>query len=537
MVRVADIVAQACYAYGIRYAFGMPGGEVVMLVDALAKHGIDFVLARNETAAAMMAAGTSPAGTVPGLLVTTLGPGLANALNGIADAAQERNPLLVISGVVERNIRARYTHQIVDHAALLRPLVKASFEIEPDGAAALVARAIALAMTPPFGPVHLDLSPAVASTLVEQGAIARASVITPVASVSPGHAAIAAMRARLSRSERPLIIAGLDAARAHSGASLLALAECLGAPVITTYKAKGLIDEHHALSLGAAGLSPLADGILLPLVKGADVVLLVGYDPIEMRPGWLDPFAQESHVVELTTFAHDHGMHGADERLCAPLTPMLDGLKGDRQRASWARLEPQQARSALQGAFAGPESWGPHAIFRTLQERLPDYAVLSVDSGAHRILLSQMWRANRPFALLQSAGWCTMGSAIPLAIGQQIINRDACVVAILGDGGLEMTLGELGTLRDAGLPVIVIVLQDESLALIALKQVHAGLPSAGVCMGATRYADIASAFGGHGVAVNSIEGLEIELDHALIRRNTFSLIACRIEAGCYIGSI
>ena len=334
-----------------------------------------------------------------------------------------------------------------------------------------------------------------------------------------------------------MIIAGLDAARAHSSASLLALAECFGAPVITTYKAKGLIDEHHALSLGAAGLSPLADGILLPLVKRADLVLLVGYDPIEMRPGWLDPFAPESHVVELTAFAHDHSMHRADETFCGPLVPMLDALKADHSRASWAQLEPQDARSALDRAFAGPESWGPHAIFRTLQQRLPDQAVLSVDSGAHRILLSQMWRASRPFALLQSAGWCTMGSAIPLAIGQQIINRDACVVAVLGDGGLEMTLGELGTLRDAGLPVIAIVLQDESLALIALKQMQAGLPSAGVCMGGTRYDDIAKAFGGHGVAVASLESLETELDHALTRRNTFSLIACRIEAGCYVGSI
>ena len=100
MSRVADVVARACHARGIRHAFGMPGGEVVTLVDALEKAGIRFVLARNETAAAMMAAGTAADGRIPGLLVTTLGPGLANAVNGIADAAQERNPLLVISGVV-----------------------------------------------------------------------------------------------------------------------------------------------------------------------------------------------------------------------------------------------------------------------------------------------------------------------------------------------------------------------------------------------------------------------------------------------------
>ena len=134
MTRVADTVARSLAAAGVRHAFGMPGGEVVTLIDALAEARIRFVLARHETAAAIMGAGAATVTGAPGLLVTTLGPGLANAVNGIADAAQERMPLLVVSGVVERSIRARYTHQILDHAALLRPLVKASFEIEPEGA-------------------------------------------------------------------------------------------------------------------------------------------------------------------------------------------------------------------------------------------------------------------------------------------------------------------------------------------------------------------------------------------------------------------
>ena len=173
MMRVADTVARGLAAAGVRHAFGMPGGEVVTLVDALADAGIRLVLARHETAAAIMAAGAAAVTGAPGLLVTTLGPGLANAVNGIADAAQERAPLLVISGVVERGIRGRYTHQILDHATLLRPLVKASFEIEADGAAAVVARAIALAMAPPCGPVHLDLSPAVAAALDRHAATSR----------------------------------------------------------------------------------------------------------------------------------------------------------------------------------------------------------------------------------------------------------------------------------------------------------------------------------------------------------------------------
>ena len=102
MDRIADTVARSLAAAGVRHAFGMPGGEVVTLIDALAEARIRFVLARHETAAAIMGAGAATVTGAPGLLVTTLGPGLANAVNGIADAAQERMPLLVVSGVVER---------------------------------------------------------------------------------------------------------------------------------------------------------------------------------------------------------------------------------------------------------------------------------------------------------------------------------------------------------------------------------------------------------------------------------------------------
>lgn len=160
---VADTIAATLYAHGIRHAFGMPGGEVVTLVDGLDKAGIAFHLARHETAAAAMAAGASVTTATPGLLITTVGPGLANAVNGIADAAQEHVPLVVISGIVDRPTRARYTHQVIDHKQLLQPLVKASFEVEPESAGSTVARALAIALTEPMGPVHLDLSPSVAA--------------------------------------------------------------------------------------------------------------------------------------------------------------------------------------------------------------------------------------------------------------------------------------------------------------------------------------------------------------------------------------
>ena len=534
--RVADIVAQALRAAGIRFAFGMPGGEVVTLIDALGRAGIAFILARNETAAAMMAAGASAIGGAPGLLVTTLGPGLANAVNGIADAVQERTPLIVISGVVERSVRARYTHQIIDHAALLRPLVKASFEIEPEGAAAVVARAINLAMTAPWGPAHLDLSPAVAAAPSPDPRPPLAPEQSFAASVSPDHPAVAALRARLAGAERPIIIAGLEALRSGAADALRQAVETHGIPVLATYKAKGIVDETLPLVFGGPGLSPASGNILRPLLQAADFVLLAGYDPIETRAHWLDAFGASDRIAELTNVSADHGMHQPGLRLVAPVGAALDALfAGLAPRPRWTDGAPARARAALSALFAGPPTWGPHRIFETLALALPPDAIVTVDSGAHRILLSKRWQARLPLTLLQSSGWCTMGSAIPLAIGAKSAAPARVVVAVLGDGGLEMTLGELGTLRDQGLAVIVLVLQDESLGLIEMKQSQAGLPRAGVAMGATRYDEVARAFNGHGATAASAPALAAELSAALTR-HSFSLIACPIKVADYAGA-
>ncbi|MGV1761722.1 thiamine pyrophosphate-binding protein [Rhizobium sp. A22-96] len=530
--RVADIVARTLHGYQVRNAFGVPGGEVVTLIDALQAAGIAFHLARHETSAAIMAAGASTISGNPELLVTTVGPGLANAVNGIADAAQERIPLIVVSGVVDRATRGRYTHQVIDHAQLLRPLVKASFEIEPESAASTVVRALAIAMREPMGPVHLDLSPAVAATSSPTTTIpAPPTVFTADASLADAGARHLSERIRAA--ERPLIIAGLEAARNDAGPALQRLAETIGAPVITTYKAKGIIPEDHPLSLGGAGLSPMADRILLPLAHKADLVLMIGYDPIEMRLGWLDFVADQAKLVDIFRTAPDHAMYHAGTWFSAEPRSMLQALDGLLvEQRSWSGGEPAEAKAKLEGIFSSKDAWGPHAIIDHLNEAAGVDGLVTVDSGAHRILLSQKWRATKPSTLLQSAGFCTMNAALPLAIGAKVADPSRRVFAVMGDGGLEMGIGELATVRDLGLPLTIVLFQDRSLALIALKQASAGLASAGVTLGETDFAAIARGFGGYGANVETINDFRNELESARARPG-FSLIACRFDASAY----
>jgi acetolactate synthase I/II/III large subunit len=533
--RVADIVAKTLRAHQVRHAFGVPGGEVVTLIDALQAAGITFNLARHETSAAIMAAGASTISGNPELLVTTVGPGLANAVNGIADAVQERVPLIVISGIVDRATRARYTHQVIDHAQLLRPLVKASFEIEPESAAATVARAITIATTELMGPVHLDLSPTVAAMIVPSVSVAvpPTRLCTSAAVADP---AVHALSERIRAAERPLIIAGLEAVRSNAGLALQQLAESIGAPVVTTYKAKGIFREDHALSLGGAGLSPLADRVLLPLCERADLVLAFGYDPIEMRLGWMEFVVDHTKLIDISRAPPDHGMHHAGTWISADPRSILQALNGSVVgRKTWAGGEPAEAKAELDRIFSTKTAWGPHAIVDHLNEVAGTDGLVTVDSGAHRILLSQKWRAATPLSLLQSAGFCTMNAALPLAIGAKVADPTRRVFAVMGDGGLEMGIGELATLRDLGLPLTIVLFQDRSLALIAMKQASAGLASAGVTLGETDFAAVAKGFGGYGVNVETIDDFRTELESADYRPG-FSLIACRIDASAYDGA-
>jgi acetolactate synthase-1/2/3 large subunit len=539
MTRIADLAAQTLRAHGVRYAFGMPGGEVITFIDALEKAGIRFVLCRHETSGAIMAAGASAVTGAPGLLVTTLGPGLTNAVNGIADASQERVPLIVMSGVVEHGIRGRYTHQIVDHSALMQSLVKGSFELEAEGAAGTVARAVRLAIRAPMGPVLLQLAPDTAARAAPEGEIAIAPPERLTVEVDTDSAAVGEMAALLRQARRPIILAGLEALRDGAGEPLRQLMERTGAPLVTTYKAKGIVDETHPLALGAAGLSPLADKELLPLFKAADLVLLIGYDPIEMRAGWLDPCAADAAILEVTGCPADHGMHAATALVQASPRSLLEALTQrlgeETGETPWVDGEPAAARDRLHALFAPGKTWGPHSIFDALQKGVPENALLTVDSGAHRILLSQQMRIRRAFGLMQSAGYCTMGAAIPLAAGAKIADPDRPVVAVLGDGGLEMGLGELATLRNEGAPVVIVVLQDESLALIELKQAQADLERRGVRLGPSRFEDVATALGGKGWRVASCEAFEAALSAAL-QEAAFTMIVCDIQVQDYAGT-
>ena len=529
----ADMLAQTLAKNGCKRAYGIPGGEVLAIIDAFDRAGIEFILIKHENSGGFIAEGGWHADGLPPVLVATIGPGVANAVNVVANAIQDRVPLIFVTGCVDGAEAETYTHQVFDHAQMLRPITKASFLGTTSTCGLIAQKAITISQEPQAGPVHIDIPVSVAESAATED-LHVGSVPVPVLTPAKDTVFKEAVKA-LETAENPVAILGVDAVNESAGPDMRAFCESHNIPVIASYKAKGLINDTSPLSFGGVGLSPKADKVIMPVLEKADVILLLGYDPIEMRIGWRNPWSKDKTVIEITPIARTHGMHHVSHTLRGSLAPTLAMLSDEitPKRTAIANTA-SAARDELKAMFKADSEFGPDRVFETLREVSPDTTVVTADSGAHRILLSQMWSCHHPRGMLQSSALCTMACAVPLAAGYKQANPDTPVIAFVGDAGMEMGLGELATLREHKIPIIICVLVDESLTLIEMKQRASQRPNLGVDFTGSDFPTVANALGGHGVWVDDAESLKREAK-AGFERDTFTLLACRIGRKSYDG--
>ncbi len=530
----AEAIARRLFDAGSRHAFGIPGGEVLALMDALEQTGINVTLVKHENCAGFMGEGAWHAGAGPAVLFATIGPGVANAVNVIANAWQDRVPMIVLTGCVPALEEHTYTHQVFDHVALLKPVTKASFRVEPGTAAVIVDKAVNIATSGRPGPVVLDVPIDVQR---ESGADWHTSTHTGDQPMVPGGAALETARGWLTDAQRPIMLGGVDILTQNCADEVEAFCRQFNVPFIASYKAKGVVPEDDPLALGGAGLSPICDAELLPLVKSSDCVILAGYDPIEMRIGWRDPFLADQRVIDISAETNTHYMHQAPLNFTGHVAASLQAIgDGVRSSETWPDGEPAAAKARLREKLSVDETWGPAAIIDEARKVCPRNTVATVDSGAHRIVLSQIWECYEARGLLQSTALCTMGCAVPLAIGRKLAEPERPVIAFIGDAGLEMFLGELATARDLKLGIPIVVFIDEQLGLIELKQRGLQMPNVGVDFDGTDFTAVAKAMGGHGVVASTREELNEAVTESF-KADTFTLISAPIGRRAYDGRI
>ena len=228
-------------------------------------------------------------------------------------------------------------------------------------------------------------------------------------------------------------------------------------------------------------------------------------------------------VIELAAEPNSHFMYQSTFSFIGDVGASLRAItEGISQNNVWSNDEPAKVQNTLAAAFPTDEDWGPAAVIDAAQKVLPAEGVITVDTGAHRILVNQQWKCFGPRQILQSSALCTMGVALPLAIGYKLEKPDIPILAFTGDAGLEMVLGELASARDMKLALPIIVFVDTQLALIELKQRSNQMPNLGVDFGATDFAAVAKALGGEGGTVTNRSDLMAAIG-AAVHIDTFTL--------------
>jgi len=487
---VADLVAQACAAQGVRRAYGVPGGGSSLdMIEAFDRQGIAFQLCRTETGAALMAAADAEMRHAFGVAITTQGPGTASAMNGIAHAALDRAPVLFISDGWSTARAAYDTHQVFDQRRMAGAVVKASSRLDGADPAAELAALIGRMQAAPWGPVHLELT----SEMARGPAAAwppAAQAPQPRAGAAPARHGKPAELLRAAR--RPVLLVGLEARDPGAPAGVLALARRLRCPVLTTYKAKGLVsdecDEWVGHFTGGAAEREC--------VEAADLIVLCGLDPVELIGR---PWTYRAPVIDVALAEHPVHYLRPAAGLYGPLAAGLRTLLDAAAESAWKPAEIAALRSGMLARLAYPgtgAALSPQAVVETaLRVAGPARPAMTVDAGAHMFSAMAFWRARVPGGALISNGLATMGYALPAAIARSLNHPDEQVIAFTGDGGLMMCAGELATAAQAATRLCVVVFNDAALSLIALKQRDRGMRDAGVSWPRADFATVARGFG------------------------------------------
>ena len=483
-----QVLVKALENEGIEYLFGLSGGAALPIFDALVatENKMKFVLVRHEQGATHMADGYARATGKPAVVLVTSGPGATNTLTGIMTAHMDSVPMLVVTGQQVTGMLGKDAFQEADIFGITMPIVKHSYLVkETDSIPRIVREAYHIATTGRPGPVLIDvpkdISQAIFGSGNANGSGTGNATGTGTGSARslemdiPGYSVaeegnrdtILQVAAALNAARRPVILAGHGALIAKGADSVRRLAERLHAPVTTTLLGKGVFPETHPLSLGMLGMHGTA--YANKAMVECDLVISIGSRFDDRIIGQPDKFCRNATIIHVDI---DPGEHGkmirpdffiqGDARLVVEelikhvkrldTDPWIDHL--DRYKVKYPLKYRKQGGLKMQHII--------DELYRLTEGR----AIVSTDVGQHQMWAAQFYKTDYPENWLSSGGAGTMGYGFPAAIGAQFGRPDDPVLAIVGDGGFQMTLCELATACIHRLPVKVIVLNNHYLGMV-----------------------------------------------------------------------
>lgn len=473
----ADAVVRTLELLGVTDVFGLPGGAILPVYDALTgASSIRHILVRHEQGAGHAAEGYAATTGRVGVAMATSGPGATNLVTAIMDAKSDSVPLLVITGQVNSNLIGTDAFQEADIEGITLPLTKHS-TVVTDAAdiPGALSEAYRLAGSGRPGPVLVDIT--------KDAQQASAPFVWP----PPGHQETEAVPQRVSstqigraaeeirRAARPVLYAGGGVLRADAAGELRELAELTGAPVVTTLMARGVLPDSHRLNLGMPGMHGTVPAVLA--LQESDLIVAIGARFDERVTGDASLFAPSARIVhidvdpaEISKIRHADVPIVADAR--AALLELVRALRTVTGGSSaplsawWSRLHGLQQEFPLGYPPTSDGLIAPQHVIRRISELTGPEAIYTAGVGQHQMWAAQFLQLERPRQWINSGGAGTMGYAVPAAMGAKTAEPGRVVWAIDGDGSFQMTNQELATCAINGIPIKVAIVNNSALGMI-----------------------------------------------------------------------
>lgn len=524
---------------GVDVVFGLCGHTVIGLLDALGKSRIRFISTRHEQTAAHCADGYARVTGKPGVLLTHLGPGLTNAATGVANAALDSIPMVVISGDVQSYYYGRHPHQEVnlhqdaDQFRIYEPFCKRVYRV--DRAADLprvMERAFHLAQTGRPGPVLVDIPMDIFSADLPVDAFQKTP--SEISRPTIDDATAGRIVDALARAERPILYAGGGVLSSRATAELAALAEALEVPVAHTLMGKGCLREDHPLLLGQTGFwgTPISND----LCRSADLIVAIGTRLAEANSSSWDPkftfSIPPTRLIHIDADAAEIGRNYPTELgVVADAKAALGALARvalDRKPRNRGRLREEIARGRRAFAAHWDAQWTsnqfpmrPERILSELRKAVPEDGYIVTDVGWNKNGVAQQFPITVPGTFITPSGLATMGFGPAAVLGVKIAHPHRAAVSLVGDGGFSANPSVVATAMEAELPVIWLVMDNAAFGTIAgLEAMHYGWSFG--CLFERKgepyrvdYAAMARSFGARGVMINSADELGPALQEAL----------------------
>ncbi len=464
----AEILVDVIQQQGVEYIFGYPGGAAIPIFDALVDSPIKLILSRHEQGATHMADGFARATGKPGVVLVTSGPGATNTITGIMTAHMDSVPMVVISGQQTTTNLGLDTFQEADVSGISYPVVKHSYLVkDPQDIHRITREAFYIAQTGRPGPVLIDMPKDVSSAKIDPSSIEDLHLPGYTIPSEGNPETIEKVAELLNKARRPLLLVGHGAVISGAEKAVTYLAEKMQIPVTNTLLGKGCFPETHELSLGMLGMHGTA--YANKAVLDCDLIMSIGSRWDDRIVGKLDEFCVDAVKIHVDidpseidkTVVSDVAMIGDAKQILEALGAIVE--KGDtsewvEQVERWKRQFPLKYKK--EGKLKAQ-----HAI-EEMYKLTDGNAIVVTDVGQHQMWAAQFYRTNSRFHWISSGGAGTMGFGFPAAIGAQLAQPQSTVIAIVGDGGFQMTMSELATAVINKLPIKIMIINNNYLGMV-----------------------------------------------------------------------